>query len=947
MTGSRLRLSAVALLTLLSAALVPSDSPFAVAASADPALTDSAVTKSGLGRFADLDVTVGKTKALGNEAVKVSWQWKDADPGQHATNAATSWNFNYVSVFQCWGDGPSGPDREQCQFGGQFNQTGQGGTNQRLFPFQPDPDKQWALSRVVSPVDVFGHAIAESTDPLEYSDGLRGYPVKRPKPLVVEPGVVPMHASPTKAFPDGESLTSVETGAFFDIFGTNEVPLARTNADGGGQTFFELQTSLESQFLGCGARLRENPDGSADARKCWLVVVPRDSIDVGGRDVGALSGTKQALFSSPLSLSNWGSRITFPLDFEPVRKTCALGGVERPVVGHESLSIAVSSWEGPLCADGQGYFYASTTDDIARTTASSLLPKLSVVTDPLPPDAVPPARGALVYAPLAASGVTISFFIERAYSASAGITDPKYLPFNGTRVEQLNLTPRLVAKLLTQSYRYSGVIIDGGPAHLAKAPLSLIDDPDFLAVNKFTTPTGEPDLPRDLAHLSNQRDSLARIFLPADDSDAVRLVWAWILADPEGRAFLAGTPDPFGMTINPFYKGVDHFEDGGVPRSSLPRLDDVCINASVPSDNGSGTRLVPVCPLDAAPFVNSFDAGAALTGRGLEKGFQSFTNESGVLKPGRPSPQLVGKRALIALTDTPSSQRRGLVAASLRNSAGEFVAPTTATMSNALSQAVEAPTAGVLRVATEKVKDGGYPLTRISYGVTNPAKLDQKARDDYAAFTAFAATDGQIAGTRPGQLPIGYAPLPRALRIQGLVASEKIRTATAPSPVATAATGAPVFPTGRTPSAAPVNRANAPATTPAPAGSTTSLPATSVPASASPTASPASSGGSGGSSGGGLGSGPGSGLSGGVGSVGGLGGSRLPTPGAKPATAHSPLPASSASPSSPAEIQRVSALTPATPLGALRLLLPALALVAIGAAAASRLMVRRGARPPG
>lgn len=944
MTCSRLRLPALALLTLLTAALVPSGSPFAVAA-ADPALSDSAVTKSGVGRFADLDVTVGKTKALGNEAVKVSWKWTDADPGRHATDAATSWNFNYFSVFQCWGDGASGPDREQCQFGGQFNQTGQGGTNQRLFPFQPDPDKQWALSRVVSPVDVFGHTIAESTDPLEYSDGPHGYPVKRPTPGVVQPGIVPMHASPTTASPDGETVTSIETGAFFDIFGTNEVPLARTNADGSGQTFFETQTAFESQFLGCGARLRENPDGSADARKCWLVVVPRDSIDVGGRDVRALSGSKQALFSSPLSLSNWGNRITFPLDFEPVRQPCALGGVERPVVGHESLSVAVSSWQDPLCAGGQGYFYASTTDDIARSTASSSLPKLSVVTDPLPPDAVSPAQGSLVYAPLAASGVSISFFIERVYSASAGVTDPKYLPFNGTRVEQLNLTPRLVAKLLTQSYRYSGVIIDGGPAHLAKAPLSLIDDPDFLAVNKFTTPTGEPDLPRDLGHLSNQRDSLARIFVTSDDSDAVRLVWAWILADPEAQAFLAGTPDPYGMTINPFYKGVDKFEDRGVPRSSIARLDNVCINASVPSDNGSGTRLVPVCPLDAAPFVNSFNAGAALAGRGLENGFQSFTNESGVLKPGRPSPQLVGKRALIALTDTPSSQRRGLVAASLRNAAGEFVAPTTATMSIALSQAVEAPTAGVLRVPIEKVKDGGYPLTRISYGVTNPAKLDQAARDDYAAFTAFAATDGQIAGTRPGQLPIGYAPLPRALRIQGLVASEKIRTATAPSPVVATATGAPVVPTSRTPSAISVSRTSAPAATSAPSVPTTSLGATPQPAT-SPAAAPAASVDETGGGASGAAAIPGS--SGSVGgTAGSVGGSRRPAPGAKPGTAPSPVPASPAKPRSPAEIQRVSALTPATPLGALRLLLPALALLAIGAAAASRLMVRRGGRPPG
>jgi hypothetical protein len=765
-----------AALTMLSATLAPSTASTAATGPGGPGITESAKTLSGTGRFADLDVTVGKTEALGNEAVRVSWQWKDAHPGQHATVSETGWGYNYFSVFQCWGDDPKGPTREQCEFGGQFNDT-DAGVNHHLSPFNTDPDKAWALSRVVSPVDVFGHTVAESKDPREYTDAA-GYPAQEPQPGVFKPGIVPMRASPSDAFPNGETATSIDTASFFDIYGTNEVPLARTNGDGSGQVYFETQTVYESQFLGCGARLVEHPDGTADARKCWLVVVPRDSIDVDGTDVSTRQAeSEKVLYSSPLSLGNWANRIIFPLDFEPVRVPCKLGGVERPLVGHESLSVAISSWQGPLCTAGQGYFYASTTDDIARSTAASQLPKLSVVTDPLPPDAVPPAQGGLVYAPLAASGVSISFFIERFY---APIVDEKYRVYNGTRVEQLNLTPRLVAKLLTQSYRYSTVTINGGPAHLSHAPLSLIDDPDFLAVNKFTTSAGDPDLSRDLAHLSNQRDSLAKIFVTADDSDAIRLVWEWILADPDARAFLAGKPDPYGMTINHFYKGIDKYSTGGVPLADIPRLDDVCINATV---GNSGGQVRPVCPLDAAPYVGSLDKGAALTGRGQPAGTQSFTKDfsSGFIKPDKASPQLVGQRALIALTDTPSSNRRGLVAAALRNASGHFVAPTSATMSAALSQAAKTKTAGVLRVASEKVKGGGYPLTRISYGVTNPALLDQEARNDYADFTKFAATAGQIPGTRPGQLPVGYAPLTSGMHTQALKASNQIRTAKAPA----------------------------------------------------------------------------------------------------------------------------------------------------------------------
>jgi hypothetical protein len=888
--GRRRRVVFVAAaLTLMSATLAPSTASLA-ASSGGPGITDSAKTLSGHGRFADLDVTVGKTEALENEAVRVSWQWKGANPGQHATVSETGWAYNYVSIFQCWGDKSDGPDREQCQSGGQFNET-DAGTNRRLPPFSTNPDIGWALSRAVSPVDLFGHAIARSKDPLEYSDA-HGYPPLTPQPGVIKPGIVPMHAAPNAAFPNGESVTSIDTGSFFDIYGTNEVPLARTNGDGSGQVYFEAQTGHQSQFLGCGARLGTNPDGSVDARKCWLVVVPRDSIDVDGTDVSARPN--EVLYSSPLSLSNWANRITFPMTFEPVRVPCGLGGVERPLVGHESLSLAVSSWQSPLCADGQGYFYATTTDDIARDTASSQLPKLSVVTDPLPPDAVPPEEGHLVYAPLAASGVSISFFIERFYLPRV---EEQYRVFNGTRVEKLNLTPRLVAKLLTQSYRYSTVTINGGPAHLAHAPLSLIDDPDFLAVNKFTTPAGEPDPAQDFAHLDNQRESLAKIFVTPDDSDAIRLAWEWIVADPDARAFLAGQPDPYGMTINPYFKGIDTYVHGGVPRSDIPRLDDVCIDAAV--GNGGG-QFRAVCPLDAAPYVASLDNGAALTARGQPSGTQSFTKDfgSGFIKPDRASPELVGQRALITLTDTPSSARRGLVAASLRNADGDFVAPATAAMSTALSQAVGTRTAGVVEVPSEKVKAGGYPLTRISYGVTNPALLDQGARNDYADFTAFAATDGQIAGTRPGQLPIGYAPLPRSMRAQALKASNDIRTATHPSPGTTG--DSPAFAaSGSSPAAQKTPKTQqTPSTSPAP--SSTSLTGATTGATATP------------------------------------------LPAVSPAVSATP-----AVTASPLEVQRVSALTPSLTLGLLRWILPGLAALGAAAAISSRLMMRRGTRDAG
>ena len=672
--------------------------PATAAPSSDPHLTESALSKRGSGRFADLTVTVGKTANLGNEAVKVSWQWAGARPQDHATVSDTSWNYNYLQVFQCWGDS-SGPRREQCQFGASYSAQ-EIGVNRRLLPYMnlPSLPANNVFSRLVSPVTVLGGADPRGTDPLESTDPL-GYPVRNGKA-----GVVPMHAAPTKAFPKGELAApgeDVSTARFFDIFTSNEVPLARTSADGAGQVFFEMQTIYESQFLGCGERL-----GSAAqtvGRPCWLVVVPRDSIDVTGGDVASLPPSEQTPSSSPLALSNWQNRLQFPLAFDPVREACRIGGVERPIMGHESLSVAMTSWQPGLCASGQGFFYTGTTDDIARTAAVADQPKLSVVTDPIAKVSVPAGRE-LVYAPIAVSGVSVSLFIERDYSPNR---PPGTRLRNGTRVEGLRLTPRLVAKLLTQSYSQSVWIRDGGPTYLRGNPLSLVDDPEFRQVNQSLVGADA------VGDLDNQRDTLAKLTVTADSSDAVRLVWEWVLADPASREFLAGKPDQWGMVVNQYYRGLEHYEVEGRPRADIPRLDQSCID--VPIDQIGTTKAV--CALDAAPYAPSLDQAAALAARGQPQGFESFVQDAvnpTVYKPARPVPQLVGRRALLVLTDTPSADLRGLVSASLRNADGRYVAPTRDSLARALIGLSPTEIPGVQRVDPTGVRGSGYPLTRIS-----------------------------------------------------------------------------------------------------------------------------------------------------------------------------------------------------------------------------------------
>src|SRR5262249_31143525 len=160
---------------------------------------------------------------------------------------------------------------------------------------------------------------------------------------------------------------------------------------------------------------------------------------------------------------------------------------------------------------------------IARRQLVSPQPGMVFISLPVAPSQVPPDRPP-VYAPVALSGLTIAFDIESQSSFSAP-ADVKMR--DGQRLTELKLTPRLVAKLLTQP---TGRPTPGAAApRLPHNPVDLTRDPDFLAVNPDFTPLLFPGIPD--------------ILLPLGLSDAAVLVWRWLAADPEARAFLAGTPD--------------------------------------------------------------------------------------------------------------------------------------------------------------------------------------------------------------------------------------------------------------------------------------------------------------------------------------------------------------------------------------------------------------------
>ncbi len=691
MSVGRRLVAALSVVGLASLATVSWAGLPASAADASSGITDSAVTVSGTGPFADLKVTVGQTKNLINQAVSVTWTG-----GTPTAPQAGRFGINYLQIMQCWSDDPTGPKREQCQFGGLLGD-GRGGSQ--------------SASRQVS----YGSTLV---DPLET--------------YVQEPG------SFANVYVPFESVTGKATtgsrSEFFDASSTNEIPYARTRSDRGGAEILEMQTALEAPGLGCGSD-RVGTVGAS--RGCWLVVVPRSTLEVDGSE--RIGSSAFSLDSSPLSATNWSQRLIIPLTFEPLAASCSFG-TERKIAGQELVVEAVSRWQPALCTGGGAtYSFSQVSDSLARRQLASPDPGLVMTARPVAPAAVVPTRP-LVYAPVAVTGLTVAFLIERQ-STSAAAED---VARDGTRVIDLKLTPRIVAKLLTESYR--GATPDGNPETAAN-PQTVTADPDFVALNPefaklgYTTPS----------------DAL----VPLGDSDATTLLWTWIDSDKDARAWLNGKADPWGMRVNPAY------EKAVLPFENFPKSDPHC--AAYPDD-----ERLDLCTLERRPYAADFHEAARSAARGDALTRETWDPVSSPPAWKKSEPQFAGTRAVLAITDTATAERFGLQTARLRNASGAFVAPTSTSLAAALSVMRPNAASTVLEPNVTTTKASAYPLTVVTYAATAPAALTVAEGKDYANFLRYAAGKGQKPGVAPGELPAGYLPLTSALSAQTQAVASQI-----------------------------------------------------------------------------------------------------------------------------------------------------------------------------
>ncbi len=713
--------------------------------------------------FPALAVTVSKTTDLTSEGILVSWTGgKKSTPPQGAVGGA-----NFLQIAQCWGDDPDNPghpDRTTCQYGA-FPNAGREADvleNTEDNPdFIADEDKNYTSVRTGAFSGPF------TSIPFRAVTGETVAPVYEKNGVLIHDTTVDLVNNP-----------------YFTQFTSNEIKWAGSDDSGSGSVKFEMQTSMQSPGLGCGAPVITAGEATT-GRSCWLVVIPRGTGD---------SGVSQ-IIRPGLFWDAWQHNVAVKLDFKPVGISCEIGSAESQLSGSELIAGAISSWQPGLCAGAAGSAFVLSTGneaDALATAAKTAPSPLALTSRPLITSQADPVQ----YAPVGISGLTVSFAIDRRVKPVDGVPQA-YKDAETQAFTSLNLTPRLIAKLLTASY-VSALPPGADLTHVnyrsfadpGKNAGNLVSDKDFLAIND-----------EEWAFQDLNSISIADVLTPSGRSDIASQLWRYVMADADAVAFLNGTPDPWGMIVNPYYSTNGAINPTGtaltLPRETFPKADPVERVATTGSNGVGAVNLVTW-----RPFTSDFENGAYLTLRGdgqLLGGWDSTASPPKYLKTPR---SLVGGQGVIGLTTTASAARYQNVTASLKNPAGQFVASTSASMLAAA--AAMTPTATQPQVleydpasASASAAGTAYPLTMPVYAALNPLQTDATLRAKYAALITYGVTEGQTEGTSPGQLPLGYAPLPTSWVDQALLAATAIKDGI--SPIATA----PLSTTGPAAIAAP------------------------------------------------------------------------------------------------------------------------------------------------
>jgi hypothetical protein len=784
-----------------------------------------------------MSFTVNQTKNLTTQALSLSWT------GGAATTFGPNSGFasNFVQVMQCWGEpvttSASAVDAANyvAPSSNTFGLTDAGGASLTTTNYGPAREHcEFGATGDHSPTDDTVDTPSRITrGAFEQYGGLQpAYQGATP----LDRTEIPFLAATGDVVTAVDGVTQQPSNPMFDQTTTNEISGAQTFADHTGHVWFQADNAYSAPGLGCGESYNDanasNPNKASIP--CWLVIVPRGATQPDGNPISA-NGVNE-IQGSPLTPQAWANRISIPLDFQPVNSTCPVGADERDTIGSGLVANAISSWQPVLCENnGPTFGYSSVDDTSARQLMTGGTSNVIFASQPVDQTKLP-AGSTLTTAPMTLSGVTIGFNISQVTP-------------QGVQLNTLKLTPRLVAKLLTNSYQLdlpgavaynynAGKRIATDPKYdwLNGNPQSLVQDPDFIQYNGSQW--------NQLVNVN-----AASMITEIGSLDAAKAVWDWIEADTAARDWLSGVPDQWGMVVDPYFStGTKARPDNAfaanpsgaafVPADQYPQQDPWL-------NQDAGIVGHPLGMLDYHPYAADMATAAQATRTGNDGRKSVYSPSSPVYVAA--GAQQTGHYFMMSITDTVSAQQFGLQQASLSVAGDDgptptFVAPNTASLTAGATAMQPAASGSTLLWPDPTATGGAYPLTMLTYAQVNTSALSTAECKDYATLLTYAASSGQTPGQSPGELPLGYVPLTASLAAQTQKAAEAVATCPRlpkpkPTPTKTTASAAPVsnapqapLPIAPTTAPAPVVEPSAPTSAPA---ASDAPPPVSTPASSS------------------------------------------------------------------------------------------------------------------
>ncbi|WP_433272017.1 hypothetical protein ACQPZF_14945 [Actinosynnema sp. CS-041913] len=659
-------------------------------------------------------VTVSQTADLVRQRVNVSWS------GLRPTRGSGGDASYPVAIMQCWGEA------DQV-------------TQQRCWSAGRAMDR--ASFNDATPWDpvVFG----DYGDPGANLDTVMSFTARDGKRYSWEPVPVDDVTKVPLAWPDGSVKAGPPPDLSQDTFNFIIPPtlVGETRADGSGSVDIELLPGAQLPSLGC-----------SDTDACSLVVVPigdphclpdeelllPEWVEACRPHADVSSFRSAASWKTP---TNWERRFAFPLSFRKTPEVCVSDGrPETGVTGSPYLSQLMASWRPKFCLDG-GLFklgYTSLGEGEARRQFLTNLTErradgVNAVLTARSPDTDAPAP--VVYAPVATTGFTVGFLVDSAA---------------GVELTSLNLTPRLLLKMLTQSYTAAAPGIETHPA-ISKNPEWWGSDPELLRANPG------------LALRAGGIEAATYPIFVQGDLDLTWALTAYIAADPAAVAWLGGAPDEWGMTVNPKYRAQT------LPYAQFELRDDWKVPGSAPAYKDQlWFNLV-------ANQVSSVVSAAVALVQARPTATTNESQENGKFVYKRPERQKTGSRALLAITDLSDTAVFGLRSAALQTPTGDFVAPTRESMAHGLRATSIDPKTGILAIDQSKLDARAYPGTTVVYAGVPTSGLPRSEADNYATLLEYAAGEGQQYGTAVGNLPVGYLALSDPLREQTRNAARAVR----------------------------------------------------------------------------------------------------------------------------------------------------------------------------